>query len=497
MAVKIVIIRFPLSNIHTLIASRGLCGTKTMIILQVKSSSFTIYLNQQSSIRLMQYITIFDYLLLPVYLYVFYIIIKKRSAKYTDPELRKYYFASFYLHMFGAVAYGMLVQYYYGYGDSFIFYYGGDFLSSQVTQDSENIRYFFKPATEVKLWYDAEVHDINYAGYFGIASNLFIMKISAVLSLLSFNKYLIITLFFGFFSFAGLWRLFLVFKDINKDRELKILAWTVLFIPSVWFWGSGLNKDSICIGGIGFIIWFLYNLFIKKEFSITSVIALIAVTYIVNVIKSYIILGLVIGLAVFIFYKFVTPFKNRVIRAFITLTFLFGVLVIAFITNFSDQFKLFAEESMVQISSFQRNYDVVQNEDERSQAGITIKDADLSIEGIIMQSPLKIFTCLFRPFIWESRKVIILLGALESMLLLLCTVYMLVKLKFYRFFIEILNSPFILVSFIIPLFFALIIGFTTYNFGTMARYRIILLPFYFFTLVSLYTIYKDKKSKSV
>ena len=443
----------------------------------------------------MQYITIFDYLLLPVYLYVFYIIIKKRSAKYTDPELRKYFFVSFYLHMFGAVAYAMMVQYYYGYGDSFIFYYGSDFLSTQVAQDPANMKYFLKSAAEVKLWYDGEVGDLSYAGYFGIASNLFIMKISAVLSLFTFNKYLIITLFFGFFSFAGLWRLFLVFKDINKDRELKILAWGILFIPSVWFWGSGLIKDSVCIGCLGFIIYFLYKILIKKEFSIRSIIALVILIYIVNVVKSYIIIALVIGLSVFIFYKFVTPFKNIVIRVFITLTFLFGVLIIAFITNFSDQLNLLAEESVVQINSFQRNYDAVQNEDERSRANMAIKDMDLSIQGMIIQSPLKVFTCLFRPFIWESRKVFILFSALESLLLLLCTVYMLVKLKFYRFFIEIFNNPFVLVSFTISIFFALIIGFTTYNFGTMARYKIILLPFYFFTLVSLYTTYQEKKKK--
>jgi hypothetical protein len=443
----------------------------------------------------MQYITIFDYLLLPVYLYIFYIIVKKRSVKYTDPELRKYYFVSFYLHMFGAVAYAMMVQYYYGYGDSFIFYYGSDFLSTQVAQDPGNIKYFFKSAAEVKAWYDAEVGDLSYAGYFGIASNLFIMKISAFLSIFSFNKYLIITLFFGFFSFAGLWRLFLVFKDINKDKELKILAWTVLFIPSVWFWGSGLIKDSVCMGSLGFIIYFLYTLLIKKEFSIRNIIALVVLIYVVNVIKSYIIIALAVGLSVFIFYKFVTPFKNVVIRAFIILVFLFGVLIIAFVTNFSDQLQLLAEESMVQINSFQRNYDAVQNEDERSRANLAIKEMDLTIQGMIIQSPLKVFTCLFRPFIWESRKIFILLSAFESLLLLACTVYMLVKLRFYRFFIEIFKNPFVLVSFIMSIFFALIIGFTTYNFGTMARYRIILLPFYFFTLVSLYTSYQDKKTK--
>ena len=89
------------------------------------------------------------------------------------------------------------------------------------------------------------------------------------------------------------------------------------------------------------------------------------------------------------------------------------------------------------------------------------------------------------------------MSALESLLLLLSTLYVMFKLKFLGFFREIFKNPFILISFVIAIFFALIIGFTTYNFGTIARYRIILMPFYFFALVSLYTVYADKKKNSV
>ena len=445
----------------------------------------------------MQYITVFDYLLLPVYLYIFYIIVKKTSVKYPDPELRKYFFMAFYLHMFGAVAYAMMVQYYYGYGDSFIFYYGSDFLRTQVAQDAGNIQYFFKPAAEVKLWYDGEVGNLNYSGYFGIASNLFIMKVAAVLSLLSFNKYLIITLFFGAFSFAGLWKLFLVFKDINKDKHLKLLAWGVIYMPSVWFWGSGLMKDSICIGGIGFIIHFMYRIFIKKEFSIKSIIALLVLIYIVGSIKSYIIIVLVISLVVFAFYNLISPIKNLVIRGFVILIFFTVIITVAFITNFGEQLQELADESKVQVDAYQRNYDAVQNEDERSRGSVKSGEIDASITGLILRSPIAIFTCLFRPFIWESRKIFILFSAFESLLLLLCTLYVIIKLRFLGFFRELFSNPFVLTSLFIALLFALIIGFTTYNFGTMARYKIVLLPFYFFTLVYLYTAHTNRAKKPV
>ncbi len=445
----------------------------------------------------MQYITIFDYLLLPVYLFIFYAIVKKVAVKYPDAELRKYFFMAFYLHMFGAVAYALMVQYYYGYGDSFVFYYGSDFLSTRLLRDPGNYQYFLKSAEDVKTWYDFEVGDMNYSGYFGISSNLFVMKISALLSFLAFNKYLIITLFFGLFAFAGVWKLFLVFKDINKDKEVKLLAWAILYTPSIWFWGSGLIKDSICIGGIGFIIHFLYKFFVKKEVSLKNIISLIVLAYIVGTIKSYIIIVLSVSLSVFVFYKFVTPFKNLVIRGFIIMIFLTVVLLVAFVANFGEQLQQLADESKVQVDTYQKNYDAVQMEDERSKGSVKSDEIDASISGLLLHSPVAIFTCLFRPFIWESRKIFILFSALEATLLLFATLYLLFKMKFLDFLKGIFSNPFVLSFFIMSIIFALIIGFTTYNFGTMARYKIILLPFYFFTLVSLYTSLIEKKRKTV
>jgi hypothetical protein len=41
---------------------------------------------------------------------------------------------------------------------------------------------------------------------------------------------------------------------------------------------------------------------------------------------------------------------------------------------------------------------------------------------------------------------------------------------------------------------AFIIGFTTYNFGALARYKIPLIPFYLSALVIIQHLHKEKKS---
>ncbi len=438
----------------------------------------------------MQHITIIDYLLLPVYLYFFYILVKRKSLKFDDVELRKIFLIAFALRMFGSFAYSMMVQYYYGYGDSFTYYVGSNFLSDQLLQDAGNIKYFFQSADEVKKWYDFEVGDTNYAGYFGVTSNLFVMKISAIVSFLAFNKFLIISLVFGFFSFAGQWKMFRVFNDINKGQNQKLMAWAVLYTPSIWFWGSGLMKESICLGGLGFIVHILYKTFIKKKFSLKDLVILIILVYLVGSIKSYIIIILVVSLSTIVFFNLISTFKNIVIKGFIVLVFIFTSSVIAYVSNFGEQLQTLAEESKAQVDTYQKNYEATEDE---GKGTLAVKEIDASVGGMILHSPAAIFTCLYRPFIWESRgKLIILFTSLESMLLLFSTLYLVYKMKFFGFFKAVFSNQYILFSFVLSLLFALIIGFTTYNFGTMVRYKIMLLPFYYFMLVQIYTIYKDK-----
>ncbi|MBK8495654.1 MAG: hypothetical protein IPL50_11990 [Chitinophagaceae bacterium] len=290
------------------------------------------------------------------------------------------------------------------------------------------------------------------------------------------------------FSFAGQWKLFRVFHDINKGENTKLLAFAVLYTPSIWFWGSGLMKDSICMGAAGFIIAILYKNFVKKQFALKDMFVLAIMAYILNTTKSYIALVLLVGLATFIFARFMLAVKNIVFKALLITIFFFAAITLAFVFNFDEQLQELAEESSQQVESFQKNYNAVNDDDARSKGMVEIEEIDASLGGILLQSPVAIFTCLFRPFIWESRKLIILFNSLEATLLLVCTLIILFKTRLFGFFRYIFNNEYVLFCFIVSMLFGLVIGLTTFNFGSMARYKIILLPFYYFMLVHIYTL---------
>lgn len=431
------------------------------------------------------FITSLDFLLLPLYIGLFFFFVKRRAALYTDPDLKKIFFFAFFLRMFGSVAYSCLIQFYYGYGDSFTYYIGSDFLHTQLIKNAGNIKYFFASAADFEQWYTVETTDNIVRGYIAIPSSTAVMKISAILSFLSFNRYMIISLFFGLFSFAGQWKLFRVFSDYTQGKNQKILATAVLYTPSIWFWGSGLMKDSICLGAVGFIIHILYKNIVKREINLKQWLILPVLVFIIFIIKSYIIMILLGSIMAVIFVRYVWQLKNILVRIAVILIFLIFSSGVIIFSDIPSQVNEIVQESYAQVQSFQQNYQSLQSED-ATRSGFEVGEIDQSLSSMAIKAPQVIFTCLFRPFLWESRKIIIFFTALESTMLLIATLYLLFKTKFVGFFSITFKNPLILFSFVSSIFFALVIGFTTFNFGTMIRYKIILLPFYYFMLVAIY-----------
>ncbi|MGI8582244.1 MAG: hypothetical protein ACR2KX_08605 [Chitinophagaceae bacterium] len=443
-------------------------------------------------------ITVYDFVLLPVYLFIFYLIVRKKSKKYEKEGLKKIFITAFVLRMAGSIFYCLLLQYYYGYGDSFGFYQGGNVISHMIQQDITSVKYLFASGKEIV----AAAKAMGVADEIPVSmpddSNAFIMKLSAVLSYFTFNKYMLISISFGFFSFIGIWKLFYVFYNLNQKKNVKLLVFFVLYFPSLWFWGSGLLKEPVCVGALGIIIYLFYKNFMKEKFSITDMIVLLFLLFILTVVKSYITGILLISCLVTLLYKAISKIKNVVFRILIVSLLLFSSIVTLITIDVSPYIKYFVDNSFNQIQVFQKSYqDIQEMEDVGSKANFIVSGIDPSLESILANSPAVIGTCLFRPYVWESKKIIIFFASLESLLTLLLTVYVLFKTMIYGFFKYTFGNPFMLFCFTFSILFALVIGYTTFNFGTMIRYKIIFLPFYFFLMIEVYRRYQIEQQKIV
>jgi hypothetical protein len=113
--------------------------------------------------------------------------------------------------------------------------------------------------------------------------------------------------------------------------------------------------------------------------------------------------------------------------------------------------------------------------------------------GLAKLAPIAVSTTFFRPFLWESHKPSTLLSSIEALLLMLFTVYIIFKAGFIKFFKLITSDPLIMYCFLFSCVFALFVGASTLNFGSLVRYKIPCMPFY---LISLFLIYDKVKQKA-
>src|SRR5688572_13993211 len=136
-------------------------------------------------------------------------------------------------------------------------------------------------------------HDVyRYASkilFFSDPQSYAIVKIAAVFDLLTFSSYAATALLFAVVSFIGMWMLFLTFYEQYPQLH-RWIAIATFFIPSVFFWGSGLLKDTITLGCLGIATYEVYRIFIRKRFGLLNVYILAVSLYGIYSIKIYIIL---------------------------------------------------------------------------------------------------------------------------------------------------------------------------------------------------------------
>lgn len=100
--------------------------------------------------------------------------------------------------------------------------------------------------------------------------------------------------------------------------------------------------------------------------------------------------------------------------------------------------------------------------------------------------PAALNVTLFRPYIWESPKVLMLISSLESLAFLLITLYVFLRVGVIRFFKILLANKVMLFFVFFALPFAIAVGFSTGNFGTLVRYKIPCMPFYLMCILFIY-----------
>lgn len=411
--------------------------------------------------------------------------ILNRSIRKNDLIDQKLFRIAFRFRIFYAVSYALIAAYYYKGGDTEMFLYGVRDMQAAVKSGSVSVLDILltensTQSDELAYFFDIDESIYPVAGFMRHSSNFMVPKLGLIPYLLT-ESYLVLCFLYGFFALCGSIRLYKFFQAQFPKMRAEI-ALAVLLLPSVCYWSSGFLKDSLCFGALGFLLHSLYQFFIAKKKPIASFIWIVISVYIIYTIKVYILLALIPGIGFWLFGAVSTRIKSRGTRRVILLV---SLVLAGLATSYFINF-LTSEESLAKFSvdnlleSSENSREIFERRgDQGSNFQInTSSPALMFINGLV--------ATFFRPFPWEISSFIVLFSAVESIGFLLLFVFLLSKAGIGRFFRTIFDSPVLTLCFSFSVIFAIAVGISTTNFGSLSRYKIPCLPFYLMFILGSY-----------
>ncbi|WP_044212804.1 hypothetical protein [Flammeovirga sp. OC4] len=436
-----------------------------------------------------------------IYLLLIYFVIAPFFAnRWTNKYTRKYFWWGLHSKITGSIFFCVIYQFYYGGGDTIAY-----FLEGGVIVDA----FLYSPIVGLEtLFYNGKEiggENISFLSKLYLKKNpstWFMVQISTIVQLFTLKSFYATSIFFGYWSFLGSWKLVELFTSIYK-RSYKLICISILFIPSCLFWSSGIIKESITTGAIGFFVFYFSNIVFKKKDFLKSTTILVVLFLILSTVKGTTIYLLLpcLGLWTFLYYY---KKLHTIIRYLISLSLITSVIITLLLlsSNMSNHIENNEEFKSAQkvAQGFQEDHGGNWRKGRGHGGGETSvyrlsTAGDYSLLGMLKALPEAISYTLFRPFPWETKKVVQLLGSLESFAFILITIYIFFKVGVIKTMRQTFRDPHLGFVLSYALFFGFIAGYISFNYGVLQRFKTPMMPFYTLFLVIHYQ-YITKKVKN-
>lgn len=304
-----------------------------------------------------------------------------------------------------------------------------------------------------------------------IGDNHILIKTHAFLLLFSRGYYPIHLLFFAFFSYLGTLTLYRFITNIFTPNNFVLLG--IFLTPSVLFFCSGTLKETIILVLIIALISSSY--YLGKKNKSAHLLTLIISTYLLVVLKVYILIALVPGLLSFLIFTF---WKTKYWWLF------------SFIIHLGYLFLLFTLPSINFIENLQvKQYDLVLVAHEmHAGSRIEIPMLDSHFSTLLSNIPNALKNVFLLPSPSNTNSFWMWLSTLENYLLLILIVLGCTKLKHTNR----TQRQFLTLIFSFSILLALFIGWTVPIVGAIVRYKVILIGLLTPSLIALWKIKKPE-----
>lgn len=427
-----------------------------------------------------------EYLLSLAYLLVLYLYfarVKNLRIK-KDPEYA-YLIWGLFAKVLGGVFFSLIYFYYYKGGDTIAYFYSAASMSKLAKLDPTGYFtvLFGENSMENRRFFNLDT-GFPYSYVYFDHRTFFVIRCISPLVILALDSYLITTVVLASLSYVGIWRAYRTFVSYFPElrREMAI---AFLFMPSCIFWGSAILKDTFTLTAVCLWIHSVDEIFYKKRAGLGHILVVVLSAFVIIMVKPYIFIVLFPVSLLWVFYFRVMRLRNALVK-FVLLPMLLLGLVTASVVVLE---RLDTELGKFSLDNAIATIEITQMDMKRSeQYGenyFDIGEIDGTWSGVLSKFPVATSAGLFRPFLWESRSVVMALSGLENFWLLSLTL-----ITFFRagpiFFVRVIASiPVVLMSFLFALLFAFLVGVTTPNFGALVRFKIPLIPLF---VAALYVV---------
>jgi hypothetical protein len=281
-------------------------------------------------------------------------------------------------------------------------------------------------------------------------------------------------------SFSGKAALYRALRaEFPSEFHERVLI-AVMLMPSVVFWSCGVIKESVAIGGLGWLVFGAHQMMRGKL--VTGGLVVLASSAVVALIKPYLLFPFVVGLGVWWWRFFMMKSGRRDITIKPIHVAIGAVLAVGGVVLLGELFPKFKVEKLAENVASQQalgqrveggsNYEIG-NEDERS------------FSGQLVFAPVALGTALFRPLLFEVRGVMAFINALETSWVLWMFVRMWRRQRWRGFWAAMARSPVLTFCLVFVVCLGVAVGLSTANLGTLSRYRMPLMPFFCVILMVL------------
>lgn len=262
------------------------------------------------------------------------------------------------------------------------------------------------------------------------------------------------------FSMIGFVAVYLFYRsaEILVARQAPIIFWGFTLYPTILFWSSILGKDPIILLGIAIHIWGLVNVAVRRKHSyLWAVLAGIVVASSVRIWMGPILLGpalLMLGVRI----------RHSGWRFAAIL--LMGLSLAGLCYATFDRFELAQATDILDATRS------ISNGWDKANSSLKLDVQLNSVTDLLLFAPIGVFIAYFRPLPGDVPHVFGFLAGCENLVLLLCAVWALFRIKFKDFRDDIFLWGVTLLT-----FWGLAYGFIAYkDLGTAARFKLQIIP---------------------